>query len=77
MKSPRDPAAMSPEDRLAEVASIVACGYGRLTAARSGTTPEPELGDSTGEPENGLAVLDGTEPSCDRAVNSREKGSAA
>jgi hypothetical protein len=77
VKSTRDPAAIVPDDRLTEVATILATGFGRLAAARSRAATEAEPETAPGEPENDLAVLESVEPSCDHAVNSREKGKVA
>jgi hypothetical protein len=68
----KDPAAMRPEDRLAEVAAILTRGYIRVLAARSAGDADPFSKD--GIP---LALLDPGEPSCSDAVNSRENEEVA
>jgi len=100
VNSGKAPAAMRPEDRLAEVAALLARGYSRSRAggpecaedcrrdpnsavADDATWPEARLGaddvpgNRSRRERNRLAVLDDTEPSCDHAVNSREKGEVA
>jgi hypothetical protein len=63
MRRPTDPSRMTPGERLLELGALVLAGYRRLRAR------QPNLGSE-------LATSRTNEPSCDRAVNRREKGVA-
>lgn len=62
-----DPGAMPPEDRLTEIAAILARGYSRVLAARSAGSADLFSKDVIP-----LALLDHVEPSCSHLVNVRE-----
>ena len=70
MKHAKDPAAMSPEDRLAEIGVILARGYGRSRVTQ-------HSGERARGERNQLATLASHEPSCSRAVNTRENEEVA
>lgn len=79
---------MTPEERLAEVALILARGFARCCAAAaesaSGSAPPDPMREAAKEVlaeraqgvRNQLADPLGREPSCSHAVNGREKGVA-
>jgi hypothetical protein len=54
MQDPLDPAAMTPEERAREVASILAAGYLRHRAIRAPAGAPPPVPDTSPETEKGL-----------------------
>jgi hypothetical protein len=84
----QEPGAMTPEERLAEVAVLLARGFARCCAAAaesaSGSAPPEPMREAVKEvsaeraqgARNQLADSLEREPSCSHAVNGREKGVA-
>ncbi len=59
-RRPRDPAALSPEERLVEIATILATGYRRLLLSRNRKESQISL-DSSGLAEPSCKPVDGEE----------------
>ena len=64
--SHRDPGSMTAQDRLCEIASILACGYMRLRISRQSPTPGGESA------AKGLDVNPESKASCGSMVQSPE-----
>ncbi len=72
----KDPSALTPEERLAEVAAILARGWSRSHLRTTATAQEGDAETANGE-RNQLASLGYVEPLCSDVVNSRENEEVA